>query len=158
MPPLLDHDASISAKSKPRLRQIDRAANTLIDLVNTMLLAREESPADIGPVRLASAIETALDLVVDILQSKGIQTGSTSTAACTSAQTSSRLSSCYRTWSTTRPVLQQRPCRLPFLKKSIRGERQTLQAPWCAPAPRSGTTGLDTIAIQNDTPASLLSL
>ncbi len=61
---LLDHDASINAKSKTRLRQIDRAANTMIVLVNALLLlAREESQSDIGPVRLASAIETALDLV-----------------------------------------------------------------------------------------------
>jgi len=72
---LLDHDASINAKSKTRLRQIDRAANTMIDLVNALLLlAREESPADIGPVRLVSAIEDALDLVADTLQAKGIQT------------------------------------------------------------------------------------
>jgi len=72
---LLDHDASINAKSRARLRQIDRAADTMIDLVNALLLlAREESPADVGPVRLVSAIEDALDPVTDKLRAKGIQT------------------------------------------------------------------------------------
>lgn len=72
---LLDHDASISAKSRTRLRQIDRAADNMIDLVNALLLlAREASPADVGPVRLVSAIEDALDPVADTLHTKGIQT------------------------------------------------------------------------------------
>ncbi len=72
---LLDHDASINAKSRARLRQIERAADTMSDLVNALLLlAREESPADVGPVRLISAIEDALDLVTDTLQARGIQT------------------------------------------------------------------------------------
>ncbi|MDE1008129.1 sensor histidine kinase [Paraburkholderia fungorum] len=72
---LLDHDVSINAKSRVRLRQIERAADTMSDLVNALLLlAREESPADIGPVRLISAIEDALDLVTDTLQARGIQT------------------------------------------------------------------------------------
>ncbi|MFM0732679.1 HAMP domain-containing sensor histidine kinase [Paraburkholderia sediminicola] len=72
---LLDHDALINAKSRARLRQIERAADTMIDLVNALLLlAREESPADIGPVRLVSAIEDALDRIADTLQAKGLQT------------------------------------------------------------------------------------
>ncbi|MFM0197828.1 HAMP domain-containing sensor histidine kinase [Paraburkholderia strydomiana] len=72
---LLNHDASINAKSRARLRQIERATDTMIDLVNALLLlAREESPADVGPVRLISAIEDALDLVTDTLQARGIET------------------------------------------------------------------------------------
>ncbi|SAK94831.1 sensor histidine kinase [Caballeronia arationis] len=72
---LLDHDASISAKSRARLQQIDRAADNMIDLVNALLLlAREESDADVGSVRLVSAIEDALDPITDTLKAKGIQT------------------------------------------------------------------------------------
>jgi signal transduction histidine kinase len=72
---LLHHDASINAKSKTRLRQIDRAADNMIDLVNALLLlAREESAADVGSVRLVSAIEEALDPVTDTLRAKGIHT------------------------------------------------------------------------------------
>jgi signal transduction histidine kinase len=63
---LLDHDATISAKSKVRLRQIDRAADNMIDLINALLLlAREDSAADVGSVRLVNAIEEALDPVTD---------------------------------------------------------------------------------------------
>jgi signal transduction histidine kinase len=72
---LLDQDAALDSKSKARLRQIDRAADNMIDFVNALLLlAREESLADIGPVRLVSAIADALDPFADVLTTKGIET------------------------------------------------------------------------------------
>jgi signal transduction histidine kinase len=72
---LLDQDAAIGSKSRARLRQIDRAADNMIELTNALLLlAREESPADVGPVRLVSAIEDALDPFADVLTAKGIET------------------------------------------------------------------------------------
>jgi signal transduction histidine kinase len=72
---LLDQDAAIGSRSKARLQQIDRAADNMIELVNALLLlAREESSADVGPVRLVSAIEDALDPFADVLTAKGIET------------------------------------------------------------------------------------
>lgn len=72
---LLEQDPAIGPKSRVRLRQIDRAADNMIELANALLLlAREESPADIGPVRLASAIEDALDPFADVLSAKGLDT------------------------------------------------------------------------------------
>ncbi len=72
---LLDEDEALGAKSRARLRQIDRAADNMIDLVNALLLlAREESSADVGPVRLASAIEDALDPFAVDLTGKGVET------------------------------------------------------------------------------------
>jgi signal transduction histidine kinase len=72
---LLDQDAALGSKSKARLRQIDRAADNMIELANALLLlAREESLADIGPVRLVSAISDALDPFADVLTAKGIET------------------------------------------------------------------------------------
>jgi signal transduction histidine kinase len=72
---LLDQDAAIGSKSKARLRQIDRAADNMIELVNALLLlAREESPADGGPVRLVSVIDDALDPFAEVLTAKGIET------------------------------------------------------------------------------------
>jgi signal transduction histidine kinase len=72
---LLDQDAAIGPKSKARLQQVDRAADHMIELVNALLLlAREESLADVGPVRLVSAIEDALDPFADVLTTKGVET------------------------------------------------------------------------------------
>jgi signal transduction histidine kinase len=72
---LLDQDAALGSKSKARLRQIDRAADNMIELVNALLLlAREESLADIGPVRLVSAIADALEPFAAVLTAKGIET------------------------------------------------------------------------------------
>ncbi len=71
---LLEHDDSIGAKSRTRLRQIERAADNMKDLVNALLLlAREDSPAAVGPVRLVSAIEDALDAVSATLKAKDIE-------------------------------------------------------------------------------------
>ncbi|AHI67736.1 HAMP domain-containing histidine kinase [Burkholderia thailandensis] len=71
---LLEHDASISAKSRARVRQIERAADGMKDLVDALLLlAREKLPADVGPVRLVTAIGNALDPVAAALKAKGIQ-------------------------------------------------------------------------------------
>lgn len=72
---LLDQDAALGSKSKARLRQIDRGADNMIDLVNALLLlAREESHADIGPMRLVSEIEDALDPFAAVLTAKCIET------------------------------------------------------------------------------------
>jgi hypothetical protein len=72
---LLDQDAAMSSKSRARLQQIDRAAGNMAELVNALLLlAREEPPADVGPLRLASAIEDALDPFAEVLVAKGIET------------------------------------------------------------------------------------
>jgi signal transduction histidine kinase len=72
---LLDQDAAVGPKSKARLRQIDRAADNMIELVNALLLlAREETLADVGPVRLVSAIADALDPFAYVLATKGIET------------------------------------------------------------------------------------
>ncbi|RDK03434.1 sensor histidine kinase [Paraburkholderia lacunae] len=72
---LLDQDETMGTKSRARLRQIDRAADNMTDLVNALLLlAREESSADVGPVRIASAIEDALDPFAIVLTGKGIET------------------------------------------------------------------------------------
>ncbi len=72
---LLAQDATMGSKSKARLRQIDRAADNMIELVNALLLlAREESSADVGPVHLVSAILDALDPFADVLIAKGVET------------------------------------------------------------------------------------
>jgi signal transduction histidine kinase len=72
---LLDQDTVVGSKSKARLRQIDRAADNMIKLVNALLLlAREESHTDIGPMPLVSAIEDALDPFAAVLTAKGIET------------------------------------------------------------------------------------
>ncbi|MCX4174765.1 MULTISPECIES: sensor histidine kinase [Paraburkholderia] len=70
---LLEQDALIGPKSRARLRQIDRAADNMIELVNALLLlAREESAVDISPVRLAHLVETALAPFSERLTSKGV--------------------------------------------------------------------------------------
>jgi signal transduction histidine kinase len=72
---LLEQDAAIIEKSRARLQQIERAANNMIELVNALLLlARDESAAEIGPVRLAGTIADALDGFADALAAKAIET------------------------------------------------------------------------------------
>ncbi|MDD1494074.1 MULTISPECIES: sensor histidine kinase [Burkholderia] len=70
---LLEQDAAIAGKSRMRLRQIDRAADSMRELVNALLmLAREESAEDVEPLCLARAIETALAPFAGRLADKGI--------------------------------------------------------------------------------------
>jgi hypothetical protein len=70
---LLEQDASISPKSRARLRQINRAADNMIELVNALLLfAREESAVDTDPVHLCHVIETALAPFSERLADKGV--------------------------------------------------------------------------------------
>jgi len=70
---LLEQDASINPKSRARLGQISRAADNMIELINALLLlAREESTADIGPVNLAHSIETALAPFSERVALKGV--------------------------------------------------------------------------------------
>jgi hypothetical protein len=70
---LLEQDASMSPKSRARLWQINRAADNMIELINALLLlAREESTVDIGPVNLANSIETALAPFSDRAALKGV--------------------------------------------------------------------------------------
>jgi len=72
---LLEQDEHLHSKSRVRLRQIDRAADNMIELVSALLLlAREESSTDVGPVRLLSAIEDALDPFAEILKAGNIKT------------------------------------------------------------------------------------
>jgi signal transduction histidine kinase len=72
---LLLQDAALGAKTGMRLRQIERATNNMIELVNALLLlARSESAADIGALRLAGLIADALDDAADALQSGEIET------------------------------------------------------------------------------------
>lgn len=71
---LLEQDASISGKSRARLRQVERAADTMRGLVNALLtLARADSMRDIEPVAVASMIETALTPFADRLAEKQLQ-------------------------------------------------------------------------------------
>ncbi len=70
---LLAQNATMDAKSKARLRQIDRAADNMIELINALLLlAREESSANVGPISLIGAINDALDPFADILATRNI--------------------------------------------------------------------------------------
>ncbi|GAB2909992.1 sensor histidine kinase [Paralcaligenes ginsengisoli] len=70
---LLAQNAAMDAKSAARLRQIDRAVDNMIELINVMLLlAREESSANVGPISLIGAIEDALNPFADVLATKGI--------------------------------------------------------------------------------------
>ncbi|MDN7876556.1 sensor histidine kinase [Burkholderia aenigmatica] len=72
---LLEHDASIGAKSRARLQQIERAADGMKDLVDALLLlARAKPPADVGPVCLVGAIEEAIDPATATLKAKDIET------------------------------------------------------------------------------------
>lgn len=70
---LLEQDTSISPKSRGRLQKINRAADNMIELVNALLLlARNESASDIGPVYLAHMIETALAPYMERLVVKSV--------------------------------------------------------------------------------------
>lgn len=70
---LLEQDPAIGAKSRVRLRQIDRAADSMRELVNALLaLAREDSAHDIEPQNIARLIETALAPFADRLLDKQI--------------------------------------------------------------------------------------
>jgi hypothetical protein len=70
---LLEQDASINPKSRARVRQISSAADNMIELINALLLlAREESSVDIGPVNLAHSIETALAPFSERVALKGV--------------------------------------------------------------------------------------
>ncbi|WP_175720420.1 sensor histidine kinase [Burkholderia anthina] len=72
---LLEHDASIGAKSRARLQQIERAADGMKDRVDVLLLlAREKPPADVGAVCLVGAIEAAIDPAAATLKAKDIET------------------------------------------------------------------------------------
>jgi signal transduction histidine kinase len=70
---LLEQDEAIGGKSRARLRQIDRAADSMRELVNALLmLAREESAKDVEPLCLARAIETALAPFAERLADAGV--------------------------------------------------------------------------------------
>lgn len=70
---LLAQNAAMDTKSAARLRQIDRAADNMIELINVLLfLAREESSANVGPISLIGAIKDALDPFADRLTTRGI--------------------------------------------------------------------------------------
>jgi signal transduction histidine kinase len=71
---LLEQDATIGPKSKARLRQIDHAADRMIELVSALLqLAREEQPSDVARVRLADAVREALAPFADVVAAKGVE-------------------------------------------------------------------------------------
>lgn len=72
---LLEHDTSIRGKSRTRLRQIDRAANTMHELVNALLtLARDESEQEAEPVAVADLIDSTLRPFTGRLAEKGVTT------------------------------------------------------------------------------------
>lgn len=71
---LLEQDPAIRGKSRARLAQIDRAADSMRERVNALLmLAREDSARDVEPVGLASLIWTALTPLADRLADRGIE-------------------------------------------------------------------------------------
>ena len=71
---LLDQDPAIGPKSRERLRQIDRAVDDMIERVNALLLlAREESRAEVGPVGLANAVKDAVQPFAGVLAAKGVE-------------------------------------------------------------------------------------
>jgi signal transduction histidine kinase len=72
---LLAQNAAMDTKSAARLRQIDHAADKMIELINALLLlAREESSVDIESISLVGVIKDALDPFVDALAAKGVAT------------------------------------------------------------------------------------
>lgn len=72
---LLEQDASIGGRSLARLRQIERAADSMRELVNALLmLAREDSAEDAEPVSMARMVEAALAPFAGRLADKGIET------------------------------------------------------------------------------------
>lgn len=71
---LLEQDPTISGKSRARLKQIDRAADSMRELVNALLmLAREDSAEDVEPVSVARMVETALAPFAGRLAEKGVE-------------------------------------------------------------------------------------
>jgi signal transduction histidine kinase len=71
---LLEQDPAIGVKSRARLRQIDQAANRMIERVSALLqLAREEQPSEVVPVRLADAVREALAPFAHVAAAKGIE-------------------------------------------------------------------------------------
>ena len=71
---LLEQDPEISGKSRARLAQIDRAADSMRELVNALLmLAPEDSVRDVEPLGLANLIGTALTPFADRLAERGIE-------------------------------------------------------------------------------------
>ncbi|ENH6341103.1 HAMP domain-containing histidine kinase [Burkholderia vietnamiensis] len=71
---LLEQDPAISGKSRARLAQIDRAADSMRERVNVLLmLAREDSVRDVEPVGLVGLIWTALTPLADRLADRGIE-------------------------------------------------------------------------------------
>ena len=72
---LLEQDAALAPKSRARLQQIEGAANNMTELVNALLLlARDESVSEIGPIYLAGTITHILDGFADALAAKDIET------------------------------------------------------------------------------------
>ncbi|TCT10232.1 sensor histidine kinase [Paralcaligenes ureilyticus] len=70
---LLAQNTAMDTKSAARLRQIDHAADNMIELINVLLLlAREESSANVEPTNLMGAIKDALDPFADRLTTRGI--------------------------------------------------------------------------------------
>jgi signal transduction histidine kinase len=70
---LLESDAAIAGKSRARLDQIVRAATSIGELVDALLLlARDESDADSGPIRLAGAIAHVLEGLAATLAAKDV--------------------------------------------------------------------------------------
>lgn len=71
---LLEQDPAIGVKSRTRLRQIDHAADRMIELVSALLqLAREEQPSEVIPVRLADVVQEALAPFAHVLAAKGVE-------------------------------------------------------------------------------------
>lgn len=72
---LLGHDASFSARSRTRIRQIEQAADHMRETVNALLMLARETPAERQePVNLAKLVETALAPFVHLLAAKRIGT------------------------------------------------------------------------------------
>ncbi len=70
---LLDHDASIGARSRARIRQIEQATDQMREVVDALLTLAREMPAERQePVNLKNVIETALAPFMDRLGDKGV--------------------------------------------------------------------------------------
>lgn len=72
---LLDHDASIGAKSRARILQIEQATDQMREMVNALLMLARETPAEHQePVNLKKVIDTALAPFLNRLASKRVDT------------------------------------------------------------------------------------
>jgi len=70
---LLDHDASIGARSRARIRQIEQATDHMREMVNALLMLARETPAERQEaVNLKEVIETALAPFVNRLAAEGV--------------------------------------------------------------------------------------